>query len=314
MNYIIHNYYDVYNKNDAVFDPNAYSIGDDLAGGVCELRTALGFKEHKLQTRDLYSDSDEIHGIIYQDYPTGREDELRANIEKGIKNYLIIYESPMIKPDNYISENHVFFDKIFTWSDDLMTLGGKYRKIFWPVFFPEYIKFHDKTKHACMIACNKTSEHPHSMYQDRNTVIRYYNDQNLNGFDLYGHGWDNSLKCYKGTVKSKRQVMKDYKFVYCMENARYNGYITEKPWDVWFSGSVPIYYNNRYFPEHTYIPFDLFRNMDELYDFLYDKADEYYEMYLDQISKWLLSSESKLFNAKNFGYTIAMEMVGGKNV
>lgn len=312
MNFIIHNYYDVYNYNDAMFDPEMYNIGDDLHKGVCELRKILNYNGHKLHTRDQYKETDKIDAVIYQDFPSGEIEKLNQNIDNGIKNYLIIYEAPVIKMDNYIADNHNLFEKIFTWADDLVSLGGKYRKIYWPVSFPEFVRFMDDKKHACMVSCNKYSDRPESLYNNRLEIVNWYHANKPNNFDLYGHGWPDS-SIYKGSIKHKRDTIKNYKFCYCMENARYNGYITEKIWDVWFSGSVPIYFMNNYFPPDTYIPIDKFKSIEELEYYLSEMPQSQYEYHLDCISKFLISSDSRLFNATNFGYTIAMELIGGNN-
>ena len=41
------------------------------------------------------------------------------------KNFLFLMESPIVKPKDFDTENHKYFDKIFTWSDDLCTLDSK---------------------------------------------------------------------------------------------------------------------------------------------------------------------------------------------
>jgi hypothetical protein len=91
----------------------------------------------------------------------------------------------------------------------------------------------------------------------------------FNCIDLYGVGWSqwwsrssmwppyyknyrNIMKIYKGACESKYQVMAGYDFVLCLENMQMNGYVTEKIFDCFYSGAIPIYYGA---PDiHEYIP------------------------------------------------------------
>jgi len=43
-------------------------------------------------------------------------------------------------------------------------------------------------------------------------------------------------------VDSPSEIARDYRFTICFENDLYPGYITEKPFEAYLSGSVPIYY------------------------------------------------------------------------
>lgn len=43
-------------------------------------------------------------------------------------------------------------------------------------------------------------------------------------------------------VKDKHEVAKDYQFVLCFENDLYPGYVTEKPFDAWSTGAIPVWW------------------------------------------------------------------------
>lgn len=45
-------------------------------------------------------------------------------------------------------------------------------------------------------------------------------------------------------VENKESVASHYKFVLCFENDLYPGYVTEKPFDAWATGAVPLYWGN----------------------------------------------------------------------
>jgi hypothetical protein len=74
-----------------------------------------------------------------------------------------------------------------------------------------------------------------SIYSVRQEIINFY--AKTSGFDLYGLGWDKGganftetdaiNKVYRGPVKEKTEVLRNYKFVFCFENAVFPGYVTE---------------------------------------------------------------------------------------
>jgi hypothetical protein len=105
-----------------------------------------------------------------------------------------------------------------------------------------------------------------------------------NDFHLYGRNWEKkyfgisknkykiALSKYRGSVKNKIECLSRYKFSICFENASYKGYITEKIFDCFFGGCIPIYFGA---PDiEFYIPKDCFINFSNFnYDFY--KLEEY---------------------------------------
>lgn len=55
--------------------------------------------------------------------------------------------------------------------------------------------------------------------------------------DVYG-------KSVGRPVSNKQSVAKDYAFVLCPENDLYPGYVTEKPFEAWQSGSIPLWWGS----------------------------------------------------------------------
>lgn len=45
-------------------------------------------------------------------------------------------------------------------------------------------------------------------------------------------------------VKDKISVARDFKFVLCFENDLYPGYVTEKPFDAWGTGAIPLWWGS----------------------------------------------------------------------
>lgn len=80
----------------------------------------------------------------------------------------------------------------------------------------------------------------------------------LNAIDLYGRGWDRwwtrqaatpaywrnlaTIRSnYRGAVASKMDTLSQYRFSLCFENMPMLGYVTEKIFDCFYAGTVPVY-------------------------------------------------------------------------
>jgi hypothetical protein len=158
-----------------------------------------------------------------------------------------------------------------------------------------------------LINANKYSDVPGELYSLRRRAIRYF-ESNFAEFDLYGNGWNQApyfsgsviarvrsgirqrqlglfmrnwfesfreYRCYRGVAADKQATLAMYKFCLCFENEACEGYITEKLFDCFLSGTVPVYYGapnvSEYVPEGCYIDArdfatfgDLSRRMEEI--------------------------------------------------
>ena len=72
-------------------------------------------------------------------------------------------------------------------------------------------------------------------------MIRFFEDKPVE-FDLYGRNWEKrKFKNWRGRVEDKLEILKHYKFCICYENMRdVKGYITEKIFDSFAAGCVPV--------------------------------------------------------------------------
>ena len=108
--------------------------------------------------------------------------------------------------------------------------------------------------------------------------------------------------------------MQNYKFAICYENIKdQNGYITEKIFDCFFAGCVPIYWGAKnitdHIPENCFIDKRKFHTYEELYRYINSMDDITYLSYLDNIEEFLKSSESDPFKAEVFAQTIVTEIL-----
>jgi alpha(1,3/1,4) fucosyltransferase len=108
-------------------------------------------------------------------------------------------------------------------------------------------------------------------------------------FDVFGQGWqrrhpavprrlhETILRAYRGPVAEKLETLSRYRFSLCLENSVFEGYISEKIFDCFFVGTIPIYLGapdiERVIPAETFIDLRNFATYRELQAFL-DQLDE----------------------------------------
>lgn len=213
------------------------------------------------------------------------------------KLVLFLWEPPTVEPEGYDLVQH--FGKVYTWDDDLVD-NVKFFKFYYPELQSrgEVVPF-KKKKFCCMVARKQKSKHPKELYSERLRVIRYF--EGKKGFDLYGKGW----KKGKGAIPDKKAVIREYKFTFSYENMKdVKGYVTEKMFDCFAAGTVPIYWGasniTDYVPERCFVDRRKFKNEKELVRFLAKMSPETYQGYLDCAEEFLKSDQAQLFSVENF--------------
>jgi len=225
------------------------------------LRDELLKAGYELATQDI-NPIDDSGLVIYSDLP----DRLPRPEDKE-KSVLLLWESEIIKPENFDLRNHANFRTIFTWRSDLVD-GKRYLPLHYAQrldfdFDPEAVP----EKDVVLISANKKSLDKRELYSKRLEVVRWFEKNAPDHFDLYGMGWDKYASPYravsialsrmpglakkmaaerpswKGAVSSKRDVLSRYKFTIAFENSKdIPGYVTEKIIDPMLAGSIPVYW------------------------------------------------------------------------
>ena len=243
----------------------------------------------------------------------------------------------------------MYFKKIFTWSDELIDSPSnssgeakKYIKIQYSHYIPPELNFRLQKDALCaMIASNKSSNYPNELYSERIHAIQWFEKNHPQDFDLYGADWNkyhfegtflgikiarlNRLNfltkllaqhhpSYKGKVISKNQTYQKYKFSICYENIKnIPGYITEKIFDCFLAGCVPIYLGAQnitdYIPINTFIDKRNFDTYEKLYTYLKYMPNQEYASYVNNIKNFLKSDKAYLFSAQYFSDTIIKEII-----
>jgi len=115
-------------------------------------------------------------------------------------------------------------------------------------------------------------------------------------------------------VAQKRDVLTRTRFAICYENVRdLPGYITEKIFDCFFSGCVPVYWGAGNITDH--IPADCFvdrrqfRDTEEVYNFLKAMTEQEFIGYQQRIAAFLQSDAAYPFGSEFFAETIVTTIV-----
>lgn len=236
----------------------------------------------------------------------------------NVKLINIPIEPPVIAPlHEKAMLSSMPFDRIMVWNDDLVLGGLPFVKanIGEAVITKESIPLvpFKKKKFIAAITSSKLIKHENGIHHERFDAFDFLSKK-PEGVDLYGVGWGETSysfvkTSYRGTCDTKKDVLQRYKFSICFENAKnYRGLITEKIFDCFASGTVPIYYGapniTDYIPRDCFIAFDQFSNYEDLYQFLIHLTEDEYQHYLDSVKAFLKTPEYYEFTSKRYAEII----------
>jgi glycosyltransferase involved in cell wall biosynthesis len=308
-------YYEQQYYDNWIFHNAHTSIGDNLLKPMNELFKVASFNNIEIKSLDTIKNYEEIDAFIFLDFP----DLAKATVKKAFTmdkpRYLMAIESPIVRPQNWSKENQSHFKKIFTFLDDVID-NKKFFKINYTTEFPSHndTTLGNKNKFCAMIVGNKNIEHKLSLYKHRKEAIRWFENNHPEEFDLFGVGWDpNEYPSYKGRVDSKIEILRNYRFSICYENVKdINGYITEKIFDCFKAGCVPIYWGARnisqFIPKDCFIDKRNFSDYESLYVYLKGISNERYLEYLNSIEAFFNSPSSYPFTTELFVKTVLEEI------
>lgn len=230
------------------------------------------------------------------------------------KLVLVMWEPPSVQPELYDPKTHALFGKIFTWDDDLVD-HQKFFKMQYPALNSKIANIppFEEKKFCTMIARRLTSGHPKELYSERKRAIKFFETKPDGEFDLYGYGWKKRYKNYRGSLANKLETLKEYKFSICYENTGdIKGYISEKIFDCFAAGVVPIYLGASniadYIPKDCFIDKRKFATYEELYQFLKAVTKEEYQSYLDRAEAFIHSEQAKVFTNEYFVENFVTEL------
>ncbi len=313
-----------YHGNNTIFDLANKKINrDDCSYPFFALKEAFLAKGYTLKTADCYHNSSNLsdaHALIVLDTTYHQYLIQAVASAPQAKKILLLFEPPLISKLNYESSLHYHFDTVFTLCDALL-VDKKYKKLFYPqpsLIHSNPIPFHKK-KFCVTIAGNKYESGAEELYSARRETIQFFEKNHPKEFDLYGTGWHKKQNpSYKGAVACKKDTLQEYKYCICYENSKHvTGYITEKIFDCFVAGTVPVYYGadniKDYVPKYCFIDREQFESDKDLYDFLKSITEEEYEKYICAITKYLMSKEIELFSTDYFVETMITSILSDKH-
>lgn len=243
--------------------------------------------------------TDQTHKIIVM------EDFIPRDVLKKVhKSKLVLF---MWEPIGK-TEDEDYYSRIYTFNDDLV--GTKnYYKFCYPALIPSHtnlIPFENRK------LCTAVVSH---WLPERIEYVKFFMDHHPDMFDLYGnyHEFIKNNAIYKGRIPGfhsgdhKINVLKNYNFFFAFENSscpKYHsdryfapGYITEKMFNAFAAGCVPIYYGpsniEMYVPKECFINYQDFSSLEELYETISNMSEDVYQKYVHNIQNYLNSDTAK---------------------
>lgn len=274
----------------------------------CDLVDALKTKGYLVVISDLESISYEPYAVLVFNVPI---DDVIMNRIAAIdrkKCMLFLLEPPAVYPRNYEPRLKDYFGHIFTLFDDQVD-NETYFKFFYPqpyLTIKKPVKKFSKKKLCTLVNSAKSSDHVDQIYSERKLVIEFFEKLNTKDFCFAGFGWKkNEYRNYIGQISNKTAYLKDFKFCFTYENMKgTQGYITEKIFDCFHAGCVPIYWGadtiTDYIPEGCFIDRRKFSSIHEVYYYIKDMKEKEYKQYLKNIDQFLKSDRAQAFSITRF--------------
>ena len=316
-----------------IFNENSKFNRDNIFDPYISLKNKLNKYGVNIWTKD-FNNLGDIAFEIHQDF---------QNYTLSTKNYLLLFETKFIKPNNWNFDKIKKYNKIFTWDDDIID-NNKFFKINIPnrLESSPIDGFSKRTIFCCLIASNKNLKQTsiNNLYAERIKIIKWFELNAPLDFNLYGNNWNkptrkvglsgylehkfydnlnlNANSKYffpsnRGQIFSKKSILNSTKFSICYENvSNLKGYISEKIFDSFNSGCVPIYWGainiTAHIPEECFIDRRNFKSHRDLYLYLRSITENRYIDYQTKINNFLTGKSAFPFSSSYFANTIVNQI------
>lgn len=135
-------------------------------------------------------------------------------------------------------------------------------------------------------------------------------------FSLFGVGWSVPLPgwsshlrgavaaAFRGEVRDKDDCLRRFRFALCIENTAFPGYISEKIFDAFFAGTIPVYLGapdiEQYVPAEAFIDMRRFSGYETLVSYLESLGSQDSKHYRETAQAFLRSRRYRMFSAERF--------------
>ena len=268
--------------------------------------------------------------------------ELHINCRRqdpSARAYVYLYENPLIRPLNQDRAALARYAKWFAWDGELRDDPRTVPLLYPNRFSTEGWHGPEKRPLFCvLVASNKalTVVDPRDQYQARVRILDWYERHAPTDFHLFGRGWErpaalpgrwsrvrNQLRkilarflpakspyaTWRGPVDDKIELLTRARFCLAHENCRdLAGYVTEKLFDCFRAGCVPVYVGPKEIaelvPTDCFIDGRAFATPAALDAFLRTIDDASYRGYQERIRAFLGSDRAKPFSQDHFADVI----------
>jgi len=325
--YIDPSYPDYY--GDKLFDINDKSLNrDGTLLPFARMRTQLksrGLDIHTFDFWNQHSTGDNVDSYFSLGM-LGNYRQLIGNKNINLAGFIIM-EPPAVAPRLYkvLPEITKYFDCVYLHNvhGDGYSLKGvdrsKLRKFYWPQPFSDVLQpswsREDRLERIVVINGNHLPRSfSRELYSKRIAAMAALAP--LNNVDLYGRGWSawwshrsmwppywmnyrKLMSVYRGSCESKYDVLAKYKFSLCFENMAMEGYVTEKIFDCFFAGCVPLYLGatdiDRLIPQDTYIDCRQFTSWLEMNEYVRSISARDTDKMRERARNFIMSENYKIY-------------------
>lgn len=266
--------------------------------------------------------------------------------------YVYLYENVLVRPRNESRRALQAYRKVFTWNTTLAQAlniaqgRSSPRAVILP--YPNRIDaspspaFRDRPHGCVLVASNKSLpvHDPRDLYQRRLQVIRAFEASAPAGFfSLYGRGWEypaarpgkfgklfSSLRkrfkppaqppfaSWRGPVADKDALLQQSRFAICYENgADIPGYISEKIFDCFRAGCVPVYWGPEeiadYIPRECFIDARAFPDARAIVAHVVALGEKIHAGYQAAMLDFLRSPSAAIYSEDHFARTLVEEIM-----
>jgi len=325
--YFIDTEYEIH-LHGGMFEPSLYQ-DPSMALPLLRLRQAIEMSGNKIYTADRI---EEFRSHFAEKFYISLGNHNRyQNLPKNI-NLLAIFllEPPLVARGGYqkLPELTKIFKAVYVHNidGDGYSLTGvdktKLQKLYCPQPFDDvqYPWWNENNRINKVVAIS--GNHNPGLRKPEYYSLRIKAVAELNKYkaiDLYGRGWDRwrsrqsmwwpywrnfiaLMQTYRGSCESKIDVLSKYRFSLCLENMPMQGYITEKIFDCFYAGTIPIYLGAsdiyQYIPKQSMIDVRDYNSWSELWSEISTMSESRWNQYRVAAREFIKSTSGlKFFNS-----------------
>jgi alpha(1,3/1,4) fucosyltransferase len=336
MNLGFWNFYSAFNGN-RMFTQTVQTQGHDWASPSRLLGRTLQSMGHQVATLDMQP-LEWFDKVFFIDYPTRLNRYYRALLRVGHPDVnLIICEPSIVRPGSYNPKIHRPFRRVLTYKKDLCATDPSKYILYALPCMPEpkmEPRPFAQRKLCCLIQSYMVLDKPNELFSERARAARWFEANAPKDFDLMGTEWDrllfpgrlsrlnfylraayrrvgflNAIKVRRfpsfigPNLKGKHRTLLEYRFCIAFENSVERDYISEKLFDCFYAGCVPIYCGapniTDYVPANTFIDKRKY-NYEELYRYISTMPESEYNGYLAAAEAYLRSPAVRPFTPEGY--------------